>query len=115
MVGLVHEILGWEQLHLLDGTEVDESMIQAVQAQWRAHFNAFWEEEFRSGFMDSTDLTASQWENIRERLVFVHDRLGAEEVVEHFENPSDPRRPTKIRRPVWNTWRSTARPITCWL
>jgi hypothetical protein len=69
-----------------DGSEADGSMVQVIQTQWRNHFNEFWEDEFRNRFMESADITPARWEDIRDRIVFVHDRATSEQVVEHFES-----------------------------
>jgi len=69
-----------------DGTEVDDAMIRGVQEGWRSHFSEYWEERLRQSYLASPDVSAAEWEKIRDRLVFIHDRLGTEGLVGHFES-----------------------------
>jgi hypothetical protein len=69
-----------------DGTEVDEETIQAVQQSWQSHFRQYWDERLREGFLVTSGVSAAEWEQIRDRVVFVHDRLSIEDLVEHFDS-----------------------------
>lgn len=71
------------QVALMSGQpEPDEVAIQQVQAIWRGGISAFVEEQATQAFLRSTSLSATEWENLRDRIYVVHEQLIAERVIE---------------------------------
>jgi hypothetical protein len=67
-----------------DGSEVAPETVRLIQMGWRRHFNEFRAEQLRERLLATGGVSAAEWETIRERLVFVHDRLEADELLGYF-------------------------------
>lgn len=67
-----------------DGSEVEPDTIRLIQQGWLRHFNEFRAEQLRERFVATSGVSAAEWEGIRDRLVFIHDQLGPEELLTHF-------------------------------
>jgi len=68
-----------------DGTEATPEAIEAIQGEWRSAINEFFEDGLFKRFKADTRMSISEWEEVRDRLVFVHDRLSPHDIAERFE------------------------------
>ena len=67
------------------GTEATPEQIAATQEMLAYQALEGLEEALRERFLHTSTLSAAEWETIRERVVFVHDRLPADSVEDLFE------------------------------
>lgn len=67
------------------GTEATEEQIAATQEILTYQALEGLEAALRERFLEQSTLTAAEWEEVRERVVFVHDRLPAGAVLELFD------------------------------
>jgi hypothetical protein len=65
--------------------EVDDEFVQHVRYMWRLQLNEYREEQLRTAFLDQAGLSARRWEEVRDRLVFVHDHLTEDDVLDQCE------------------------------
>jgi len=63
---------------------ITDEQVAMVQQQWRQHFNEFFQEQFLEGFMKQSSLPPAEWEEVRDRLIFVYDKLTTEEIMDWF-------------------------------
>lgn len=59
---------------------------ETLHERWRLAINEFFDEQLRTNFVQSAKMEPTKWEQIRDRLIFVHDRLSAEELCSRVEN-----------------------------
>ncbi len=67
-----------------DEEEVRELVVLARGA-WQAQVREQLNEELRSAYFEHANLSARRWEEIRERLVFAHDRLETNDLLDLWE------------------------------
>ena len=60
--------------------------IDNVREQWRVAINEFFDEQLRTNFVQSAKMEPAKWEQVRDRLLFVHDRLFGNELYSRIEN-----------------------------
>jgi hypothetical protein len=77
------------------GDDVTDEVVAALREQQRQRALEGLEEALRERFMEESGLTVPQWERLRDRLVFIHDRLPLEDVETYFyealeEEPEEP-------------------------
>lgn len=66
--------------------EPDDEAIQQVQFQWRLAISQFMDEKIRERFLRHvTKMSASEWEDVRDRLYIVHEQSFRESVVEQVK------------------------------
>ena len=65
-----------------DGQQPDGSAIANVRRQWQVAINAFYQERLRDAFLASGQVSAREWERVRDRTLFIHDQLTWEQVTE---------------------------------
>jgi hypothetical protein len=68
-----------------DGNEATPEMVQQVREMWRARLTYEISEELRNAYLNQTKLSAKEWEEVRESLYFVHDRLTESELLDQCE------------------------------
>lgn len=68
-----------------EGKEATPEMIEQVHAMWRSRLNYEISEELRNVYLEQTRLSAREWEDVREGLYFVHDRLAESDLLEQCE------------------------------
>jgi len=68
---------------------VTDAQVRETREQMRS--NQLWEadEALRARFLDSADLGAREWDEMRDDVNFVHDALSVDEVVERIEDELD--------------------------
>ena len=70
-----------------DADEVQDEVVEAVQSQWRSAIARFVSDKTRERFLRHvTKMSASQWEDIRDRLYIVHDRSVSEELIDELQD-----------------------------
>ncbi len=67
-----------------NGMEATTEAIESMQDDWRVAINEFHEQQLQMKFLEQADLSATAWENLRDRLVFIHEGLGRDELVEIY-------------------------------
>ncbi|HUY90243.1 MAG TPA: hypothetical protein VMV10_16010 [Pirellulales bacterium] len=58
------------------GQEFTPILVTAVRARWAAAIDEFYEEQLQERFLAESHVNAARWEQIRDRVVFVHDRMA---------------------------------------
>lgn len=66
------------------GRPLSEETLELLREQMRAKALAGLEASLRERFLEETAMPAAEWEEIRERVVFIHDRMTREGVAETF-------------------------------
>jgi hypothetical protein len=67
------------------GEEYTEEMVQAIKEQKRAEAMEGLREAIQERFLKESTLSAGEWEEVRDRLIFVHDKLTQAEAGELFD------------------------------
>jgi hypothetical protein len=67
-----------------DGEEIDEDMVRATHQIQQSQALQGLQENLRKRFLQTANMPPAEWEEVRERLVFVHDRLSPDLVREIF-------------------------------
>jgi hypothetical protein len=70
------------RLALDDGGQPDPKAIAAIRQRWRLSLNAFYQERLQDAFLASGQVSARDWERVRDRTLFIHDQLTWEQVTE---------------------------------
>ena len=65
--------------------EVSEEVIEATREALTWEYLEQLEEVLRDNFLRECDITAAEWEKVRESLVFIHDKLPMETVTAYFQ------------------------------
>jgi hypothetical protein len=65
-----------------DGQQPDVSAIAKIRQQWQYEINAFYQERLQDAFLASGQVSAREWERVRDRTLFIHDQLTWEQVTE---------------------------------
>lgn len=68
-----------------DGQEVTPETIDHLRGLWRAAYSEHLNEQLRAEYLHATSLSAAEWEEMRERLIFVHEYLDADGIVALYE------------------------------
>ncbi len=68
------------------GREMNEEELAALKQQLAQNAAAALEESLKERFVESTTMSAREWEAVRERVVIVHDRMTKEMVGSAFYN-----------------------------
>lgn len=67
------------------GKEYNPVIVSTIRKLWSAAIEAFYSRQLKERFLADSRPPAARWEEIRERLIFVHDRL----LPEHLEGLCD--------------------------
>ena len=62
------------------GKECTPVIVSSIRKVWGAAIEAFYNQQLRERFLAESQPPAARWEQIRDRLVFVHDRLLPEQL-----------------------------------
>lgn len=60
-------------------------MVQQIRSLWRERINDLREVQLRESYIVASEVTALEWDRIRDRVIFIHDELTAEDLAEHME------------------------------
>lgn len=60
-------------------------MVQQIRSLWRERINDLREVQLRESYIVASEVTALEWDRIRDRVIFIHDDLTAEDLAEHME------------------------------
>jgi hypothetical protein len=71
-----------------EGRQLDTVRMKELQTHWHEQMNLGLEGLLKNVFLAETTLSAAQWEEVRDTVLFIHERLTPEEVVESFLNYS---------------------------
>lgn len=63
-----------------DGKECNPVIVGTIRKVWSAAIEEFYNRQLKERFLADARPSAARWEQIRERLVFVHDRLSPQQV-----------------------------------
>jgi hypothetical protein len=58
------------------GQEFTPALATAVRSRWASAIDEFYNEQLRERYMADSGVNAARWEQIRDRVVFVHDRMA---------------------------------------
>ena len=59
--------------------------IQQIRSLWRERINDLREAQLRESYIVASEVSAIEWDRIRDRVIFIHDDLSAEDLAEHME------------------------------
>jgi hypothetical protein len=59
----------------LDGSEISDEAAQMIKLQWRGAIRAFYDEQLQQSYLATGNVSAQEWEKVRDRVRFVHDKL----------------------------------------
>lgn len=71
-----------------DGKIAEESALQMTQAILNNALSNGVDDVLREGFLETSDMSAAEWEKMRDRLAFIHGMTEAETLVDHL-SPDD--------------------------
>ena len=71
-----------QRLAAQDGGSISEENVRLIKLQWRQSINAHYFLELQQTFLAANPVSAQEWEQMRDRVHFVHDNLEWAEVVE---------------------------------
>jgi len=60
-------------------------MIDQIQSTWLCRINEFYDVQLRERFIVTSGISALKWDRIRDRVIFIHDKLTAADLAEHLE------------------------------
>jgi len=60
-------------------------MVQQIRSVWRERINDLREVQLRESYIVASEVSALEWDRIRDRVIFIHDDLTAEDLAEHME------------------------------
>jgi hypothetical protein len=83
--GLAEESSSEEATSLAIETADDLEMVQQIRSIWRERINEFLETQLRESWIVSSGASALDWDRIRDRVIFIHDGLAADDLAEHLE------------------------------
>jgi len=80
--------------HVQGNEKPQPEMVEQIRELWQSQINDAVERRIREAFLESSQLTALEWDRIRDRVVFVHDVLTSDDLASMFnfewdENPDD--------------------------
>lgn len=61
-----------------DNQTAEPRTVQIIQAGWKNAISTFLDDESRNRFLDESGLSARDWEDVRDRVIVIHDRTPAE-------------------------------------
>jgi hypothetical protein len=64
------------------GGKASEEDVRFIRHQWRQEINAHYHVALQENFLASGNVSAGQWERIRDRVHFIHDDLEWDEMIE---------------------------------
>ncbi|MHC5001821.1 MAG: hypothetical protein ACYTJ0_01740 [Planctomycetota bacterium] len=64
----------------LSGQDADPQAVTSLRSMWASHAAAHRDAQLRERFLQTTDMSVAQWTQIEGGLVFVHDRMDAEDL-----------------------------------
>lgn len=64
-------------------------MALAIRTAWAVAIDAFYQDQLKQRFLAEAQLSAARWEEIRDRLVFLHDRVSEERLEVLCEQDDD--------------------------
>ncbi|MCA8998596.1 MAG: hypothetical protein KDA80_16470 [Planctomycetaceae bacterium] len=67
-----------------DGTEFNEESVEMIRAAWKGQAAIHYEEELFDKFLEQSAMSASEWEDIRDRLMFVHEYTQPDQIYDHL-------------------------------
>lgn len=71
------------------GQEFTPALVTAVRSRWACAIDEFFNEQLRERYMSDPGVSAARWEQIRDRVVFVHDRMAPSRLEELCEQEYD--------------------------
>src|SRR3569623_156003 len=71
------------------GEECSPLMVMAVRGAWSAAIDAFYQDQLKERFLADSRVNASRWEQIRDRIVFIHDRIDSDRLQALCEHEFD--------------------------
>ena len=83
--GLARETDSEEETAQALSTANGMEMVEQIRSLWRERINELREVQLRESYIVASDVTALEWDRIRDRVVFIHDDLTAEDLAEHME------------------------------
>jgi hypothetical protein len=72
-----------------DGQECTPELVETIRGSWSQSYNEFLDDQLRDAYLATSGVAASRWEQIRDQVVFVHDQLTPQEVVDLYEEALD--------------------------
>ncbi|GEM_PF-2396349 len=66
--------------HVQGDAELQLEMVERIREMWQSQISDAVERQIREAFLENSQLSALEWDRLRDRVVFVHDDLTAEEL-----------------------------------
>lgn len=60
-------------------------MVEQIRSAWRERINELRETQLRESYIVASGISALEWDRIRDRVIFIHDGLTADDLAEHLE------------------------------
>lgn len=70
------------QIATLSGTEFDEETLATTHAELHQQALENLETVLRAQFLSDSGISAAEWENLRDRVIFIHDKLDRDSLIE---------------------------------
>jgi hypothetical protein len=67
------------------GQEPTDEMVSSVRDMWTSQYRFHLDEQLREAFLEQGGLSAKRWEEVRDRLLFIHDRLTETDLMNSVE------------------------------
>lgn len=83
--GLSRESSSEEETSQALSTADNLDVVQQIRSIWRERINEFLENQLRESWIVSSGVSALEWDRIRDRVIFIHDGLTANDLAEHLE------------------------------
>lgn len=68
----------------ISGQEVDDATVEQVRMMYLGKLNEGLDERLRKAFLRTSGVTAVEWEEMEDRTVFIHNRMGDSDVEQVF-------------------------------
>jgi hypothetical protein len=65
-----------------DGAKADDESIARIRQHWQTAINCHYQEQLMEAFLASGQVTAHEWEQFRDRVLFLHDKQSWDEVIQ---------------------------------
>jgi hypothetical protein len=67
------------------GQEPTPELVSQVREMWRSQFRYHLDEQLREAYLEQGGLSAKRWEEVRDRLLFIYDRLTETDLMNSVE------------------------------
>lgn len=83
--GIAAESDSEEQMQHAMSTADQLEMVEQIRSMWRDRINEFLETQLRESWIVASEVSALDWDRVRDRVIFIHDGLTSDDLAEHLE------------------------------